>query len=74
MFLDIPINPLLSYSKIQSYRLELEHLLPRLDAVLAKVKESQQQLKQMQERKQDEVWFVLKQVASLFFFYQDNFS
>ena len=58
---------LLCFSKIQNYRLELEHLLPRLDAVLAKVKESQEQLKQMQERKQDEVWSVLKQVASYVF-------
>ena len=58
---------LLCFSKIQNYRLKLEHLLPRLDAVLAKVKESQEQLKQMQERKQDEVWSVLKQVASYVF-------
>ena len=54
------------FSKIQTCRVELERLLPRLNAVLRMVKESQQQLKLMQERKQDEVWGVLKQVVSTF--------
>ncbi len=51
-------------SQIQSCRGELLHLMPRLERALGEIQAFQENLRAMQEKRQADVWNLLKQVVS----------